>query len=163
KLVSGSYASFRTCGLMTNEFPTSNIVFPSGVARDTASVAMTVPPPGRSSITKGGPPDLPMWSANRRAIASLSPPAAYGITSLIERVVCANEPSLSSATRIAKATGAKANLTAHHRYSVRGRCKTVWRFMCSLHGATTRQNTLYCLTAHAKGSRKCLLLALLQH
>jgi len=51
---------------MTKEFATSRTVRPSGSARSTASVPITVPPPGRFSTTTVGPCARPICSAIRR-------------------------------------------------------------------------------------------------
>src|SRR5262249_14443093 len=58
----------------------------------TASVASTVPAPGRLSTTKDGPPVRVIWSARSRDMLSLMPPGAYGTTILMGRV-CDQAPS----------------------------------------------------------------------
>jgi hypothetical protein len=56
--------------LMTKLSPCIRIVFPSGVARDAASVPITVLAPGRFSTTIIGPCIRPTCSASRRARTS---------------------------------------------------------------------------------------------
>src|SRR6516162_9131267 len=58
------------------------------MARATASVPITAPAPGRSSITIAGPCARPICSASRRARVSATPPAANGTTILMVLDVC---------------------------------------------------------------------------
>src|SRR3979490_2145428 len=85
---------------MVKEFPTTSMVLPSGAAREKASVAMTVPPPGRFSMTTETPRSRPTCSPRIRAQISAVPPAGNGLTSLIVRPLCASagEASASSTT-----------------------------------------------------------------
>jgi len=75
---------------MTNEFAGISRVLPSGGARETISVAITVPAPGRFSITIDGPWARPISSASTRPRTSMAPPDGRGTTTLMVRASCAD-------------------------------------------------------------------------
>jgi len=68
----------------------SSTVSPSGAARATASVPITVPAPGRFSTTAVTFWARPICSASTRATMSAPPPAARGTTIFKVRAVCAS-------------------------------------------------------------------------
>jgi len=69
-------------------------VSPSGAARDTTSVPMTAPAPGRFSISIAGPCAPTICCTRTRARVSVGPPAAYGTMSLIVFAACGQTPWL---------------------------------------------------------------------
>src|SRR5712671_4146263 len=83
---------------MGKEFPTTSMLLPSGAAREKASVAMTVPPPGRFSMTTETPRSRPTCSPRIRAQISAVPPAGNGLTSLIVRPLCASAGAASASS-----------------------------------------------------------------
>src|ERR1700730_16290574 len=90
-------------GLMVKELPTTSTVLPSGGACETASVAITVPPPGRFSMTTEMPRSRPICSPRRRAQMSAVPPAGNGLTILSVRPLLARAGAASpSSTMPAK-------------------------------------------------------------
>src|ERR1700730_13133180 len=91
-------------GLMVKELPTTSTVLPSGGACETASVAITVPPPGRFSMTTEMPRSRPICSPRRRAQISAVPPAGNGLTILSVRPLCASAGAASPSTTMPAAT-----------------------------------------------------------
>ena len=84
-------------------------VLPSGAARATTSVPISVPAPGRFSITIDCPRVRPISSARMRASTSMPPPGGYGTISLIACEPCDHAgaaTSASSAPTIAAMTAA---------------------------------------------------------
>src|SRR5436853_7160369 len=80
-------------------------VVPAGAARATASLAMTVPAPGRFSITIVAPWVRPIWSPTMRARVSTPPPGAYGTAILRVRVAWHHAEWPDSVTRMTATAG----------------------------------------------------------
>src|SRR5215813_13025278 len=73
---------------MTSEGNVVSRLVPSGARRDTASVAILPPAPGRLSTIIVRPCVRPIWSASRRTRKSRPPPGGTGTTILIVFETC---------------------------------------------------------------------------
>src|SRR5215471_11800584 len=85
KPVSASKLSFRKWALMNSEDVWRRSVLPLGAERATTSAPMTVPAPGRSSMTNVTPRVRLICSVITRAMMSPVPPGGYGLTNLMVR------------------------------------------------------------------------------
>src|SRR5215472_4628381 len=126
KSVNGSYFSLRTCGRTTNEGDIINKVLPSAAARDTYSVPISEPAPGRLSTTIDGPPAAPICCAVMRAITSAGPPGGNGTISRVVRPVwdhTAEEASAPTSVMIVSGTGKQIRRCHCIRCSPKLRCE----------------------------------------
>src|SRR5215467_5503147 len=90
KLASGSKLTLRKSALTIMPLVLMRSVLPSGVARATASAAITPPPPGRLSMIIVCPLVRPISSARMRTSESMAPPAGTETTIRIVRAACAH-------------------------------------------------------------------------
>ena len=90
-------------------------VLPSGVARATASAAITPPAPGRLSTMMVAPLlPLPIWSASTRTSVSIAPPGGTEMITRMVRAVCVQ-------ARIARGGDTERRQNAQHRRNATAR------------------------------------------